>query len=209
MKNISLYLNIVLIIAVGLLYIDRFAGGGSEGQKVQSENNTGTGAEVVYVNIDTLLNGFDLYNELKTGLMQEQQQSEANLNSKSKAYQRKAMEFQQKIEKRLVTSSQAEQMQQQLLNEQQSLIQYKDQLQMQLMEKEQNVNKQIFEKVTQYLKKYNTGNKHKIILGNSAGTNVLEADSNLDITSIILKGLNEDYQKESKSVTETETNKNK
>jgi outer membrane protein len=117
------------------------------------------------------------------------------------------MEFQQKIEKRLVTSAQAEQMQQQLLNEQQSLMQYKDQLQMQLLEKEQNVNKQIFEKVTKYLKNYNKGNKHKIILGNSMGTNVLEADPKLDITNFILKGLNEDYQKESKSKTENEAGK--
>jgi outer membrane protein len=65
MKNISLYLNIVLIIAVSLLYIDRFAGGGTEEQNVQSGNSSGTGAEVVYINIDSLLNGFDLYNELK------------------------------------------------------------------------------------------------------------------------------------------------
>jgi len=103
--------------------------------------------------------------------------------------------FQQKVEKHLVTNSQAEQMQQQLMNEQQNLVQFKDQLQMQLMEKEQSMNKKIFDKITQFLKKYNQSKKHKIILGNSMGTNVLEADSNLDITEVVIKGLNEDYQK--------------
>lgn len=199
MKNISLYLNIVLIIAVTLLYIDRFSGNGSE-DSGDGSVNTENAAEVVYINIDSLLNGFDMYNELKTALIQEQQQLEANFNSKSKAYQRKAMEFQQKIEKRLVTSAQAEQMQNQLLGEQQNLMQYKEQLQMQLLEKEQNMNKQIFDKVTEYLKKYNKTQKHKLILGNTMGTNVLEADSNLDITTVILKGLNEEHQKGSEEV---------
>ena len=197
MKNISLYLNIVLFLAVALLYIDRFSGNGEKEKEISKVSSTASG-DIVYINVDTLLNNYDLYNELKTNLLQEQQNLEASLNSKSKAYQRKAMEFQQKVEKRLVTQAQAEEMQQQLMNEQQSLLQLKDQLSMQLAEKEQHMNKQIFEKVTSFLKKYNKNLKHKIILGNSMGTNVLEADSTLDITSIALKGLNEDYQKSSK-----------
>ncbi len=193
MKNISLYLNIVLFIAVALLYIDRFSG--NSGAKEQNSHvSTGNAGDIVYINIDSLLNSYDLYNELKTSLIQEQQNLEAGLNSKSKAYQRKAMEFQQKVEKRLVTQAQAEEMQQQLMSEQQSLLQLKDQLTAQLAEKEQNMNKQIFDRVTSYLKKYNKDGKHKIILGNTMGSNVLEADSTLDITKIALKGLNEDYQ---------------
>jgi outer membrane protein len=208
MKNISLYLNIVLIIAVTLLYIDRFAGKGAEDGQAGTENSLGAAGDIVYINIDSLLNGYDLYNELKTQLIQDQKKSEADFNSKSKAYQRKAMEFQQKVEKRLVTTSQAEQMQQQLINEQQSLMQFKEQLQMQLVDMEQKMNKQIFDRIIEYLKKYNKTQKHKIILGNSMGTNVLEADSKLDITIAILKGLNEDYQNENKS-TETKTEEGK
>jgi outer membrane protein len=208
MKNISLYLNIVLFIAVALLYIDRFAGNKNNTDQ-DADAASGTLAEVVYVNVDSLLNGYDLYNELKTQLIQEQQQSETSLNSKSKAYQRKAMEFQQKVEKRLVTTNQAEQMQQQLMNEQQSLLQYKEQLQMQLLEKEQAMNKQIFDKVTEYLKNYNKDSKHKIILGNTMGTNVLQADPKLDITSSVMKGLNEAYQKEGKTTTEVKPQEEK
>jgi outer membrane protein len=202
MKNISLYLNIILFIAVALLYIDRFSGDkGSSDANTQSSSSAS--GDIVYINIDSLLNSYDLYNELKTGLIQEQQNLEANLNSKSKAYQRKAMEFQQKVEKRLVTQAQAEEMQQQLLNEQQSLLQLKDQLSMQLAEKEQNMNKRIFEHVTSYLRRYNKVGKHKIILGNNMGTNVLEADTKLDITNNALKGLNQEYQDSIKTIEKT------
>jgi outer membrane protein len=194
MKNISIYLNIVLFIAVALLYIDRFSGGSDDKKEVASGNSS-INNEIVYVNMDTLLNGFDLYNESKTQLLNEQQQSEANLSSRFKAFQRKAMEFQQKVDKQLVTNAQAQQMQQQLQGEEQNLGQYQKQLELQLAEKSQVANKKIFDKITEYLKKYNKDKKHKIILGNTMGTVVLEADSTLDITSIILKGINEDYQK--------------
>ncbi len=198
MKNISLILNIVLIIAVSLLYIDKFTGNSEEA--IDTESTAKSGEEVVYINLDSLMNSYDLYNELKTELMQEQQKLEGNLNSKLKGYQRRAMEFQQKVEKRLVTSNQAEQMQQQLMQEQQSLAQLKDQLQMQLMEKEQEMTKQIYEKLNTYLEKYNKTKKHKIILGNTMGNVVLKADKKLDITNVILNGLNEEYQ--NKTVTE-------
>jgi outer membrane protein len=207
MKNISLILNIVLIIAVTLLYVDKFTGASED--EIDTETVAKPGEEIVYINLDSLMNSYDLYNELKTELMQEQQKSETNLNSKLKGYQRRAMEFQQKVEKRLVTSKQAEQMQQQLMNEQQSLAQLKDQLQMQLMEKEQEMTKQIYDKLNDYLEKYNKTKKHKIILGNTMGNVVLKADSKLDITNTILAGLNEEYQNKTKTeeVTEEEPEK--
>lgn len=208
MKNVSLILNIVLIIAVGLLYIDKFSGGSQEDEEIVSGENGGA-AEVVYINLDSLMNNYDLYNELKTELIQEQQKLEGSLNSKVKGYQRRAMEFQQKVEKRLVTSSQAEKMQQQLINEQQTIAQLKDELQMQLMEKEQEMTKQIYDKLHAYLEKYNNSKKHEIILGNTMGNVVLKANNQLDITNTILKGLNEEYQSENVTDQETEEKENK
>ena len=195
MKNISLILNIILVVAVAVLYINNFAGGSND-ETGSTEVSTSQKAEIVYINLDSLMNSYDLFNELKTQLLQEQQKSENNLNSKLKGYQRRAMEFQQKVEKRLVTSSQAEKMQQQLMNEQQNIAQLKDNLQMQLMEKEQEMNKQIYDKLNDYLKKYNKTKKYKMILGNTMGNVVLQADDALDITNAILKGLNEEYQEE-------------
>jgi len=195
MKNISLYLNIVLIVAVTLLYVDRFSGSDDSSSENKKESITKkNNSEVVYINIDSLMNSYDLYNERKTELMKEQGKLENSLNSKSKSLERKAMEFQQKVEKRLVTNNQAQQMQQQLMQEQQNLLKLKEQMQMQLMQKEQEMNKEIYKNLTEYLEKYNKGNKHKIILSNTYGGNVLLAEENLNITEVILVGLNEEYQ---------------
>ena len=194
MKNISLYLNIVLIIAVTLLYIDRFSNNNENNTENKTKETNSVLAEIVYINIDTLMNGYDLYNERKTELIKEQKKLETNLNSKSKSLERKAMEFQQKVEKRLVTNDQAQSMQQQLMQEQQNLLRLKEQMQMQLMEKEQKMNKDIFGSLNEYLTKYNKGGNHKIILSNTYGGNVLLANENLNITDKILTGLNEEYQ---------------
>lgn len=209
MKNISVILNVILMVAVALLYIDRFSGNTdkTDNNSELSKKSTDTSIEIVYINIDTLLNGYDYYNDLKTDLIKVQKKLEANFNSKSKSLERKAMEFQQKVEKRLVTNNQAQEMQNQLMREQQNLLQLKDQLSMQLLEKEQKMNKQIFEKVNEQLKEYNKKGNHKLILSNSYGGNILLAEDKMNITEIIMNQLNEKYQNEQETVSEEKEDK--
>lgn len=194
MKNISIILNVILIIAVSLLYIDRFSG--NEKSEDKTEQNVAETTEIVYVNMDSLLDGYDYYNDLKMDLMKEQKKLEASLNSKGKSLERKAKEFQQKVDKHLVTNAQAQEMQSQLMREQQNLMQLKDQLSRQLMQKEQKMNKDIYEKVGEILKDYNKTSKYKLILSNTYGGTILLAEENMNITEPVLSKLNETYQNE-------------
>jgi len=208
MKNISIILNVVLIVAVTLLYIDRFSGNDDDKEhKSETKVVSNSELEIVYINIDTLLNGYDYYNDLRTELIKEQKKLETNLNSKGKSLERKAMEFQQKVEKRLVTNNQAQEMQNQLMREQQNLMQLKEKLSMQLMEKEQNMNKQIFAKVNEQLNEYNKTGNHKLILSNTYGGNILLAEDNMNITESILEKLNEKYQNDQENVSEEKDSK--
>lgn len=194
MKNISIILNVILIIAVSLLYIDRFSG--NEKSEDKTEQNVAETTEIVYVNMDSLLDGYDYYNDLKMDLMKEQKKLEASLNSKGKSLERKAKEFQQKVDKHLVTNAQAQEMQSQLMREQQNLMQLKDQLSRQLMQKEQKMNKDIYEKVGEILKDYNKTSNYKLILSNTYGGTILLAEENMNITEPVLSKLNETYQNE-------------
>ncbi len=197
MKNISIILNVVLIIAVTLLYIDRFSGKDKDKNDEKNETSVSeTVASVAYVNIDSLLNGYDYYNDKQTEFLKEQQKQEAKLNSKGKALERKAMEFQNKVQKGLVTSSQAQQMQNQLMREQQNLMQLKDQISMDIMTRQQQTLQDIYQKIVAAIKDYNKNGKYKMVLGNTGGQDVLVADSALNITEIIVDKLNEEYQAE-------------
>ena len=145
---------------------------------------------------------------MKTQFMQKQQELEGSLTSKSKAFERKAMEFQQKVDKRLVTSAQAQQMQQTLMNEQQGLVQLKDQLSMELAQDEQNMNRRLYDSIANYVKEYNKKMNHKIIISNSTGGVLLYADKGLNITSGVLNSLNKRYKTSGKiEQTKEETKK--
>ena len=107
MKKASLILNIILIIAVLLLYIDRFVNNPKtqETKKDISKVTEASNSDIVYVNIDTLVDNYDLYNKLMLDFMQKQKDFENQLNSKMLSYQQKGTSLQQQYEKHLITSA--------------------------------------------------------------------------------------------------------
>lgn len=197
-NNLLVILNIVLLVAVLVLFIDRFSGGSDKNKPTGSAENTSTvqttAGDIVYVNVDSLLNGYDLYNELRTQLLKKQQQSESNLTSRSKQLERKMLEYQNKAQKGLMLRTEMEQTEKSLMQEQQSLIQLKDQLSMSLMEDEQAMNKQIYDSIQSVLKSYNKDyTKHVLILNNTMGSTILHSDPGRNITDTIMSLINLNY----------------
>jgi len=199
MKNISIYLNIALLILVVILYVDRFAGKKSNSSTTENNSEVSGNLNVAYVNVDSLLDKYDLYNELKTQLMQKRTDLETSLASKGKSLERKAMELQGQYEKRLITQTRAQEMQQQLMVEQQNLMAWKDEKTLELMEDEQNISKRVYDSITSFIKLYNADNKYQYILSNTLGGNLLYGDKNLNITDTVLTSLNRNYQKNIKT----------
>jgi len=194
MKNISLYLSIVLFILVAILYVDKFAGS-KESSAVKSGSTENTvGGNIAYVNLDSLLDKYDLYNDLMNSLMVKRQELEANLASKGKSLERKALELQEKYDKRLITPTRAQELQQQLVNEQQGLVAWKDEKALELAENEQNINKQVYDSIRIFLSEYNKANKYQLIISNSYGGTLLYANEGLNITDTVLNALNNSYK---------------
>lgn len=202
-NNLLVILNIVLLVAVLVLFIDRFSGS-PEAKKQSTNTETATGqivsGDIVYVNVDSLLNGYDLYNELKTQLLKKQQQSESNLASRSKQLERKMLEYQNKAQKGLMLRSEMEATEKKLMQEQQSLMQLKEELSMSLMEDEQAMNKQIYDSVQSVLKQYNANfSKHALILNNTMGSTILHANPQSNITDTIMSLINQQYNSKNNS----------
>jgi outer membrane protein len=106
------------------------------------------------------------------------------------------MDYQNKVQKGLVTRREAAELEQQLMGEQQSLLQLRDQLTLQLQEEEQVSNRKLINAIMEYLKEYNSELNYQFIFSNSFGDNVLFANDQLDITYTVLPGLNEKYRAE-------------
>ncbi len=199
MKRISLISNILLAVAVVVLYVLYFTGTGGNASKSQADttgNFSAKAGEVVFVEIDSLISNYDMFTDLKAELQKKGKEKESQFNVKAKTFEKDAADFQDKVQKGLVTRSQAEQMQQGLQGKQQEIYQLREQLRYELGEEEQVMNRNVLNSVMEYLKVYNQDKKYSFVVSHSFGGPVLFADKGLDITKDVIGGLNASYAKE-------------
>ena len=87
----------------------------------------------------------------------------------------------------------AGEMEQNLTQQQQALVDLRDRLSYELMEEEQVMNRQILDYITSYLDGIKAEYNFQYILGKSFGGPILYSDQGLDITSLVLDGINRKY----------------
>jgi outer membrane protein len=199
MKKLPLILSIVSIVAVAILFVLEF----SEKEENSAVNNV-AGSEqsdshgIAYVEVDTLIFNFGYYKDLSADLLSKQQKKESELNAKGKEYQTGVNDYQDKVNKGLVTRATAAQMQQALMQQQQDLVNLRDQMQYDLAEEEQVMNRKVLEYIYNFLEEYTKDNNYQYILGKSFGGQVMYSDTTYDITDDVLAKLNEKYAAEKK-----------
>jgi len=196
MKKVSVILYVVLFLAVAGLYLIYFTGN-KKSYKTDSVVSVPAGG-IAYVNVDSVIVNFNMFTDRREELMEKQKKAEAELTAKGTKYERGARDYQDKINKGLVTRATAAEMEKALLQQQQELVNLRDQLQSNLMEEEQVMNRQIIEYITTFLQENKTEYNYQYILGRSFGSVVLYSDSALDISQKVLDALNAKYQTEKK-----------
>ncbi len=199
MKKALYIVNAVLIIAVGGLYYLHFSASGvaeSTLERAVEEGEFATLEEsIVYVNFDTLLNNYDMFYDYERKLMERQQELENELNAKSREYERQVSNYQDQVQKGLVTRSQAQEMELELMQKQQELMQLQEEYRQELREEEQVMNRQIHHSIYEYLEEYNKDKGYQFILSQTFGGAVLYSKKDLDVTYDIINGLNEKYSR--------------
>ena len=197
MKNINYIISGILGLAIIGLFIMNFTNN-SEGESVQNNvpansEITESGISVAYFKVDSVLANWDLYFDQQKDLASKQKQMETDFESKSKGFMKRVEDAQYKIQKGLVTRAEAEQLQQQLGAEEQNLMNLQNNYAAQLQEEGIVKNRQMIEKIEQYLKKYNEDNGYSYIFSYSFGGNLLYGNEAFDITSEVIEGINKEY----------------
>lgn len=200
MKKLPLILTAVSFLAVAFLFIWEFAV--PKDDVVESEIREAVdklpGAKIAYVEIDSVILNFDMYYDLREQLMARQEESESQLNTRGRQYETGARDYEEKVRKGLVTRATAQQMEQELLQQQQELRNLAGQLESQLMEEERVMNSQVLDYIYEYLEEISSGTDYDYILAKSFGNPVMYADESLDITDEVLLGINYKYSEEKK-----------
>lgn len=199
MKKLSVALFVVLFLAVAALFYFQFSGNGKGKKTSQSSGSLNTPANgIAYVNIDTIVFKFKMYSDRKADFLDKQKKAEAELNSKGSQYEKGVRDYQDKVNKGLVTRATAAEMEQALVQQQQELVNLRDKLQSDLVEEDQVMNRQILEYITTFLDQHKADYNYQYILGKSFGSVVLYGNSANDITPVILDALNKQYAAEKK-----------
>jgi len=196
MKKVSIALFVVLFLAIAGLYILHFSGNKKSNSPVSAQGSAGQG--IAYVNIDTVIFKFDMFSDRRKELLDKQKSAEAELNSKGTQFEKGAKDYQEKVNKGLVTRATAAQMEQALMQQQQELQNLRDNLQAGLMEEEQVMNRQVLEYITKFLEEHKMEFNYQYILGKSFGSVVLYSENSADITQKVVDGINLQYKAEKK-----------
>ncbi len=196
MKKANLIINIVLIIAVAALFVLHFTGAGTsaQGPAAGSESVTAVKGDIVYINLDTLVNQYDMYNDLRSELQGKLTAIENDINKQGRALENDIKSFQEKMQKGLLTRSQAESMNNDLAQRDQDLRNLTQQKQMEMAEEESVMLNKVMDAITTYVTEYNKQKQYSLILTTTAATTtVINGDTGLNITQEILNGLNAEY----------------
>ncbi|MGD0342943.1 MAG: OmpH family outer membrane protein [Bacteroidales bacterium] len=196
MKKLNIALFSVLFIAVAVLFYLNLSGNKKNGKNTTRASVQAQG--IAFVNIDTVIYKFDMFFDRRADLMSKQKNAEAELNSKGSLYQKNANDYQDKVNKGLITRADAAEREKALYQQQQELVTLRDNLQSNLLEEEQVMNRQIVEYITSYLEANKADYNYQYILGKSFGSVVLYGDQGLDITQRVLDALNKKYKAEKK-----------
>ena len=206
-KYISLGFNVVLTIAVAVLYYLHFGSKTTTAPTaVPSSDSTAAPVVVipeseikksgiVFVNTDTLLKNYDFYNASKKSLEARQKKAETSLTSAYTALQQEAMQFQKKAQEGQLTQEEGARKEQELMARQQELMQNKETQMGALMAEEQRLSEQLNKRLQDYVKRFSKDKSYTYILGYTGlSSNILFKNDSLDITRPILNGLNEEYR---------------
>ncbi|HBH47054.1 MAG TPA: hypothetical protein DDX98_00345 [Bacteroidales bacterium] len=197
MKKSSLIINVVLVVAVAVLYVLHFvnpspkADSSEAGMEVSSALPTGG---IVYIDIDSVISNYNMSADVTADLQNTLNTKEAQLQSKQRSFERNYTDFQNKINKGLVTRSEAAEIEQSLQFEQQTLMQLQQQMQYELAEQEAVAQRKVLNSIMEYLKSLENEQEYQFVLGTSFGGSVLYANDNLNITKNVIKGLNAEYE---------------
>ena len=193
MKNLSLILNVILLLAVAYLYADRFSN--KNGQPANEAKDKVTEEDrplkIVYINIDSLHSKSTAYQNTKKELETSFERARATLTSKEKAFQKEVGEYQQKAASGLLTPNQAKDIEASLGKKQEEIMRLQETASSELDKKTNAFDTKFTEDIKRYTDSLRTANGYDfVLLYGGVISPMLSADEDYDITNTVVNLLN-------------------
>ena len=171
---------------------------GTATQAAPAQDSTAVAGSIVFFNMDKVLEGYDMANDLNSVFETKTSGIQAEIDRRGKKLEKDANDFQNKVDKGLLTTSVAQAQYQKLQQQQQEYQEYAVRKQQEMAEEQQVMMNQIANAIAEFVAEYNETHQYALILstsGNILSTPVVCGDPRLDITEDFLAGLNAAYIK--------------
>ena len=189
------YIIIVLAIA-GLYFLHFYDKGGKKTTTSFVSTGTPGNGEILYVDLDSISEHYELMKILTADIEQEIQRQTAIFDNKEKTFQKKYNQFQQNYQAGILTEIQIQNAQQQLQEEYQSIMAERERVLTDLDNRQATALAQVMDSLSVVSAKVNAERYGaSYVLGYKAGTQILYGDPTKNITDEVLEELNKHYKK--------------
>ena len=198
MKNASLILNVVLLVAVAVLFYLHFssttkaATPAKVASSASSNKVPGGDFRIAYFELDSLNNSFALVKDVKSELSREEEKMNNELARLQKSYNDKFTQYQSQAQ--TMSSQESENANRDIMQMQQRFATAKQQWEMRLQDMSMRKMQEVKNKVEEFLKEYNKTKGYTYIFGYEPGF-MFYRDSSYDVTADLIHGLNDKYKK--------------
>ena len=201
MKQLSLIINIVLILAVGFLYYQVFSGKKKESKSVKASSTLQSAPSdrslIAYVELDSLNENIVYIKNKRKELEGEQRAIETEWQNAYRGLENQKNNFLKRGQS--ITQQEAEEFQGRLIQQQQQVDGKKQALTQKLSEKSYKFMDDIQKKLKEFLNDYNKTKNYMYILTTGTGLDyMVYKDSALNITDDVIKGMNEKMKQKDK-----------
>lgn len=197
MKPITLAVQVVLALAVAILYYLHFSGNKSKEAEI-AQDETGNvlpgDLRIAFINSDTVLKYYDYFKVSRNQLEAKGKKMDTDFRNRAQSLQRDIASYQSTAGN--LTINQAKTIEEDLTKKQQNLRLYQESLAQELSLEENKLNQALYGRVTDFLSRYSEEKGIHIVLKFDPSSDVLYGGKSLDITQEVIAGLNENYQKE-------------
>ena len=195
MKKIAIILSAALLAGLALTGCNNTAADTPAETKTDS---TAVAGSIVFFNIDKIMENYDMANDLRSVVETKVNGIQAEIDRRGNKLQKDANDFQNKMDKGLLTTSVANAQYQKLQQQQNDYQQYVVRKQQEMAEEQQVMLNQIMNAISEYVQAYNAEKQYALVLATSGdilSTPVVTGSATLDVTDQILEGLNAEYVK--------------
>ena len=194
MKNTALILNAVLFVLVAVLFYLHFSDKSKadtskprvEGVRSSGTENTSS-FRIGYFDWDSVVTHFELFKEMKSEVNAKEESNTREKMRLRQVYQNKINSY-----NRDLSQTESEQAAQEIKNLEMDITNKMQKLDQEYQELQMRKNNEVKSKIEEYLKDYNKSKGYSFVMAYEPNI-IFYRDTTYDITSDLIKGLNEQY----------------